>query len=832
MPIKHEQNDPTLSNPSDLQTKAEPTASESTKPQSLRDIMEAAVTGLSSLRGLSQWLAEQTPLKQFYFICLTMIVLTFVLCCFSLSHTSVTGSIEILKFSVFAVDSLGLFIALFIAIAYYWNRKATGEEKLNSTRHSEEFLKKVPIQWLPGMPHISEVSPINVPVIAVTSGKGGCGKTTISTNIANVICKANARVLVIDLDFSNRGATGLFSSCVRPGRTYLTTAHLLGGASLEAVPLKDLIMVKDQYYFIPSARPQEHPTLDPSITVEHLIFLLREQIRILVSRHRFDCVILDCFCGIDRLTTASAALADQTILVNEPDIVTFSGTLTLLDHLKSALAESKFQPIIHLIINRVRSNQKIPHLAAMYEQTISKTINGSILCYVPYHDQIFQTFGQHTLISDLLPDSLFVRKLNLVVMKLFKGSYEPLISARVKRWSVRQIRYAENAGIDPTAVDSDFLVLKFTNLPLLSGVWLIAMFLLFRTFAISPCLIYLYTLVMLAAAIVILCTSALSGIFLAARLNYSMGKFRFRLSRLSVDRRKRMRLVTLAIPHYFSAGLISFTWIYAALLLIGGVIALLMWMFGNFEQNRYYYASNENTAFSDMRQVSDWDLFKTNCTQWCINARYIRAVDLSDMKVVDIDLRNYPRKLRSPRFAFGRLMDAFSWENSCYIDHTTFIRCSFYRDSLSGMKDWRNSKLIDCEFSTPPDSSDSYVYTYVGPFENIQLIRPVAERPSFDLKNPLNEYTKANSVRIDFSNAQLRNVVIDGMRPIHFKSSTFQNVKISNYYINNIKPENAIEFIGCKQIPNGVEVSPRNIAHFVASANARQVVYHRGKVTK
>ena len=53
------------------------------------------------------------------------------------------------------------------------------------------------------------------PILCVASGKGGVGKTSISLCVASEIAETT-RVLLIDLDYFNRGATGLLREDTQP----------------------------------------------------------------------------------------------------------------------------------------------------------------------------------------------------------------------------------------------------------------------------------------------------------------------------------------------------------------------------------------------------------------------------------------------------------------------------------------------------------------------------------------------------------------------------------------------------------------------------------------
>ena len=84
----------------------------------------------------------------------------------------------------------------------------------------------------------------SIPIIAFTSGKGGCGKTTLAVNFANVVARTCECVMLVDLDLSNRGSTGMFSRWTRNPHEKITAARLLRNDLQFNGQCRDTIRVK------------------------------------------------------------------------------------------------------------------------------------------------------------------------------------------------------------------------------------------------------------------------------------------------------------------------------------------------------------------------------------------------------------------------------------------------------------------------------------------------------------------------------------------------------------------------------------------------------------
>ena len=102
-----------------------------------------------------------------------------------------------------------------------------------------------------------------VPIIAFTSGRGGSGKTTLAVNFANIIQKKGKTILLIDLDLSNRGSTGLFSTWTRTPFEHLSALRLLRDDLSFKNSCREIFKVKPNLLFVPAASPEEMPWIEP-----------------------------------------------------------------------------------------------------------------------------------------------------------------------------------------------------------------------------------------------------------------------------------------------------------------------------------------------------------------------------------------------------------------------------------------------------------------------------------------------------------------------------------------------------------------------------------------
>ncbi|MBI2675380.1 MAG: AAA family ATPase [Candidatus Aenigmarchaeota archaeon] len=170
-------------------------------------------------------------------------------------------------------------------------------------------------------------------IIAMASGKGGVGKTTLCASIAAALAQFGKSVIVID--------------------TNLTTANL-GlhlGMPFYPVTLQDVLKkrarLKDAIYYHNAG----FGIIPASISVEHV--MVPKQNDIIDAAYKAaslaDIVLLDSAAGLGREASAALQAADEVLIVTNPEMPAITDALKL-----SKIAQQYEVRRLGYILNRVR----------------------------------------------------------------------------------------------------------------------------------------------------------------------------------------------------------------------------------------------------------------------------------------------------------------------------------------------------------------------------------------------------------------------------------------------------------------------------------------------
>lgn len=532
-------------------------------------------------------------------------------------------------------------------------------------------------------------------IVAFTSGKGGCGKTTLAVNFAYTIYQTTGKVLVIDFDMSNRGSTGLFSEWT-PDEDHITLSKIIRNQHKKDDQLLPTLEIKPGYYFIPAIAPNEINWEDPhDVGLQDFTSDLKKKILELASDLDIPCIVLDCFCGVDLLTTSGASVADDTIIVNEPDIVTFTGSIVLLKHLKKSFKELEVEPKIRFVINRVRAYQTVKELTLLYRDNLQSEIEDSVLAHFPYNDRIFQHFGKYPFMTELLPNSLFSKKFELLSRLLFEEKRPELIKPKVRKWSNKKIKSIYLKSIDKSSVDSQYLIYKATSFPVFIGILFLLFLVSFRTFSVSPFFVWFAALLLVSGFVFLFASRILHSIWLSVRLNFTQSLFDFRLGRRIGEHARYKKGIISAL----AGSMMGVT-----VFVLGGLLAIISYLFitemfdktpttRNFEYNYSYFPQFKDSLIYEGALMDNYPRGLADAMNRVSLRMPVRELDLSNHQVHKeyfFDSFNQSRQRSINVFEPGEIT----------ISNTTFIHCEMPRNLLQSASKLQGISFDYCSFPT------------------------------------------------------------------------------------------------------------------------------------
>lgn len=197
-------------------------------------------------------------------------------------------------------------------------------------------------------------------VIAITSGKGGVGKTNAATNLGLALVARGAKVCLFDAD------TGLANINILLGiQPQYTLEHVLNG---ERTLTDIMIRIEGGLHVIPAASG-----------VQHCIELDEEKRRLLVQslqklEQEFDFVLIDTAAGIDSSVLDFVASAQYRVVVITPEPTSLTDAFALLKML--TLRGGKRN--LFALVNRVDDYKTSQKVFKRFQGAVAKYLNVDI----------------------------------------------------------------------------------------------------------------------------------------------------------------------------------------------------------------------------------------------------------------------------------------------------------------------------------------------------------------------------------------------------------------------------------------------------------------------
>ncbi|MBL8861956.1 MAG: AAA family ATPase [Planctomycetes bacterium] len=179
------------------------------------------------------------------------------------------------------------------------------------------------------------------PILYVTGGKGGVGKTVLCVNLCAALARRGTRVLLVDLDLGAADADVL----LRQGAERGLSDVLSGGVDLAACAVR----TEHGFDFVPGTRGDRGWAVLADDARTQLVLALRE------AALDYDLVVLDGSPGIGPDVLGLAAAADSVLLVTTPDPSALTDAYGLLKalHERSEALDPEI-PTPEVVVNRAR----------------------------------------------------------------------------------------------------------------------------------------------------------------------------------------------------------------------------------------------------------------------------------------------------------------------------------------------------------------------------------------------------------------------------------------------------------------------------------------------
>lgn len=175
--------------------------------------------------------------------------------------------------------------------------------------------------------------------VAIVSGKGGVGKTTLVTNLAIALHREGLRVLVVDGDLGMANVDLLLGLVPR-----FTLHDVVVG---ERTPEEVLIRTEDGIHLLPGASGIEEMANLDDLRCERLLRCVA------TVEGGMDLILIDTAPGIHRSTTHLARAADDVIVVTTPEPSSWADAYATLRVL-ARKGPRRPQPGPWLVVNQAR----------------------------------------------------------------------------------------------------------------------------------------------------------------------------------------------------------------------------------------------------------------------------------------------------------------------------------------------------------------------------------------------------------------------------------------------------------------------------------------------
>ncbi len=238
-----------------------------------------------------------------------------------------------------------------------------------------------------------------VQVVAVSSGKGGVGKTNVVINLAVASAKRGREVLVMDADL----ALGNVDILLGLAPTYTIEDVFSGERTLDEVMVKGPEGIR----ILPAASGIQELS---NLTYEQQLQL---QAGFLQLAQPPDLLFIDCAAGISSNVLYFSVVAHDTLIVTTPEPGSLTDAYAVMKILSTRYQQRRFR----FLVNMVRKPQEGKEVFRKFSLVTDRFLNVSLdyVGAIPFDDCVPLAVSQQRPVCEVFPRSMASRAVNRLV---------------------------------------------------------------------------------------------------------------------------------------------------------------------------------------------------------------------------------------------------------------------------------------------------------------------------------------------------------------------------------------------------------------------------------
>ena len=237
--------------------------------------------------------------------------------------------------------------------------------------------------------------------IAITSGKGGVGKSTISSNLAYALSQKGINVGIFDADIGLANLDVMFNVKIKKN-----ILHVLKG---EATVSDILIPITRNLILIPGESGDEILKYSDMALFEH--FMQEAQVL-----DKLDVMIIDTGAGIGEHIQMFLNAADDVIVVTVPD------PAAITDAYATIKTIATLRDDVSMIMNQVKSEKEavgvFEKIKKVAQANIGEKLNLELIGKVNADIKVSSSIKQRALFTAKYPSSIPSRDIDVLVQKI------------------------------------------------------------------------------------------------------------------------------------------------------------------------------------------------------------------------------------------------------------------------------------------------------------------------------------------------------------------------------------------------------------------------------